>query len=99
MILAMSRYESAGVAPPRLWASSARRTNSASRSGSAYTATLPMPGSLQARTTRAALSARVAAGPLGRGRRFPDTVGLPVGVPVGAPVPPQPLLGGGGRSL
>ena len=48
------------MAPPRLCASSASRTNSASRSGSAYTATLPMPASLQARTTRTAISPRLA---------------------------------------
>src|SRR6478735_6520902 len=60
MIFAMSRYESAGVAPPSEWASSASRTNSASRSGSAYTATLPMPASLHARITRTAISPRFA---------------------------------------
>ena len=48
------------MAPPRLWASSASRTKSASRSGSAYTATLPMPASLQARITRTAISPRFA---------------------------------------
>ena len=56
----MSRYVSAGVAPFRACASSASRTKSASRSGSAYTATLPMPASLHARITRTAISPRFA---------------------------------------
>ena len=55
------------MAPPRLWASSASRTNSASRSGSAYTATLPMPLSLQARITRTAISPRLAMRTFARG--------------------------------
>ena len=48
------------MAPPREWASSASRTKSASRSGSAYTATLLMPASLHARMTRTAISPRLA---------------------------------------
>ena len=48
------------MAPPRECASSASRTKTASRSGSAYTATLPMPASLHARTTRTAISPRLA---------------------------------------
>ena len=48
------------MAPPRLWASSAIRTKTASRSGSAYTATLAIPLSLQARITRTAISPRLA---------------------------------------
>ena len=48
------------MAPSSEWASSASRTKTASRSGSAYTATLPMPASLQARITRTAISPRLA---------------------------------------
>ena len=48
------------MAPSREWASSASRTKTASRSGSAYTATLPMPASLHARMTRTAISPRLA---------------------------------------
>src|SRR5215212_10500910 len=60
MILSMTRYESPGVVPPRANASSATRTCSASRSGSAYTATLVRPASLHARATRTAISPRLA---------------------------------------
>src|SRR5690242_21324455 len=60
MILSMTRYESPGVVPPRAKASSASRTCRASRSGSAYTATLVSPASLQARATRTAISPRLA---------------------------------------
>src|SRR3954453_20619214 len=99
MILSIDRYDSAGVLPPKLCASSASRTNNASRSGSAYTATLPMPASLQARTTRTAISPRFATSTLVRGRGSAVTVGLAVGLSVDAPVTRQLLLGGGGRSL
>src|SRR6476661_9497440 len=60
MILSITRYESPGVVPPSAKASSATRTCSASRSGSAYTATLVRPASLQARATRTAISPRLA---------------------------------------
>src|SRR3954467_13444987 len=56
----MTRYESPGVVPPRANASSAVRTCRASRSVSAYTATLVSPASLQARATRTAISPRLA---------------------------------------
>src|SRR5689334_4969945 len=60
MIFSIERYESPGVEPSSENASSASRTKSASRSGSAYTATLPIPASLQARMTRTAISPRLA---------------------------------------
>src|SRR3954451_22210037 len=56
----MTREESPGVVPPSAKASSASRTCRASRSGSAYTATLVSPASLQARATRTAISPRLA---------------------------------------
>src|SRR5262245_17258437 len=54
------RYVSAGAAPGRRTASSARRTNGAPESGSAYTATVAMPRSCAVRMTRAAISPRLA---------------------------------------
>src|SRR3954465_9224427 len=60
MILSITRYDSPGVVPPSAKASSAARTCSASRSGSAYTATLVRPASLHARATRTAISPRLA---------------------------------------
>src|SRR5882757_3181090 len=60
MTFSKSRYDSAAVLPPSAKASSASRTNGASRSGSAYTATLPRPASRQARMTRTAISPRLA---------------------------------------
>src|SRR3954451_13885691 len=56
----MTREESPGVVPPSASASSAARTCRASRSGSAYTATLVRPASLHARATRTAISPRLA---------------------------------------
>src|SRR4051794_14448653 len=58
-----------------------------------------MPASLQARTTRTAISPRFATSTLVRGRGSAVTVGLAVGLSVDAPVTRQLLLGGGGRSL
>src|SRR3954454_18167013 len=60
MIVSITTYDSPGVVPPRAKASSATRTCRASRSGSAYTATLVSPSSLHARATRTAISPRLA---------------------------------------
>src|SRR5699024_6295668 len=54
------RYESAAVSPPSANASSAARACGASRSGSAYTATLGNPASRAALATRTAISPRLA---------------------------------------
>src|SRR4051794_5876522 len=56
----MRRYVVAAVSPSRAYASSARRAWGASRSPSAYTATLARPASRQARMTRTAISPRLA---------------------------------------
>src|SRR5665213_296092 len=59
-IASVFMYLSAALWPPSAYASSARRTCSALRSSSEYTATVAMPISRQVRMTRTAISPRLA---------------------------------------
>src|SRR5690606_12393820 len=60
MIASPRRYDSCGRGPPIGQASSASRTCRASRSASEYTATVPTPSRRHVRTTRQAISPRLA---------------------------------------